>query len=336
MSNKKPKISIIVPVYNSEKYLTRCVNSILSQSLDDFELLLIDDGSTDKSGLVCDEFARTDQRVKVFHQKNGGASAARNFGLDNCCGDYVSFIDSDDWLEPTYYENFFADDDFSYDIYFQNYILHEANGNVVVKPLKSVSVRAGSTYEAIFYLMKEIKFGWSWIKLFKRPIISDFHLRFDETINLREDELFALQYCRHIKSIYISSKAGYHYYIYGDSLTRRFRDPNEMVRISGLLRSQSLYIKAEGAIDWINQYYLSNLYMSVLQMYVFGYPLKMSREERCKMILRFLTFYKTHSNLDVKYKNGLSKLMYHILWTIGSPSLIDAVMQKWFHVKYAR
>ena len=95
-------ISIIVPVYNVEKYLRRCVDSILTQSYTDFELLLIDDGSPDDCPQICDEYARLDSRVRVFHKPNGGLSDARNYGLDRINGDYVSFIDSDDYVGPDY------------------------------------------------------------------------------------------------------------------------------------------------------------------------------------------------------------------------------------------
>ena len=96
---ENPKISIIVPVYNAERYLHRCIDSILAQTFRDFELLLIDDGSKDNSGYICDEYAEKDERVKVWHKENGGVSSARNVGLDNARGEWVTFADSDDWLE---------------------------------------------------------------------------------------------------------------------------------------------------------------------------------------------------------------------------------------------
>ena len=95
-------ISVIVPVYKSEKYLDRCVDSILSQTLTDFELILVDDGSPDSSGKLCDECAERDGRIKVLHRKNGGAAAARNDGLDMVSGAWIAFIDSDDWVHPDY------------------------------------------------------------------------------------------------------------------------------------------------------------------------------------------------------------------------------------------
>ena len=99
----KPLISIIVPIYNVEKYLSRCINSVLSQTFPDFELLLIDDGSTDKSGYICDGYAQKDSRIKVFHIENGGVSAARNYGLDNARGEWITFVDADDWIDKDMY-----------------------------------------------------------------------------------------------------------------------------------------------------------------------------------------------------------------------------------------
>lgn len=96
-----PLISVIVPVYKAEKYLHRCVDSILAQTLTDFEVLLVDDGSPDRSGEICDEYAAKDNRIKVYHQENGGVSSARQCGLDHAIGEYVIHADPDDWVEPT-------------------------------------------------------------------------------------------------------------------------------------------------------------------------------------------------------------------------------------------
>jgi len=98
------KISVIVPVYNVEPYLRRCIDSIINQTYNNLEILLINDGSTDNSGVICDEYANCDTRVKVFHQLNEGLSSARNIGLSNSTGNYIGFVDSDDWCEPYMYE----------------------------------------------------------------------------------------------------------------------------------------------------------------------------------------------------------------------------------------
>lgn len=102
-----PLISIIIPVYKAEKYLHCCVDSVLAQSFTNFELILIDDGSPDNSGTICDEYAKQDRRIKVFHQENQGVSAARNLGIEQAKGEWIAFIDSDDWVENTMYEEMY-------------------------------------------------------------------------------------------------------------------------------------------------------------------------------------------------------------------------------------
>lgn len=101
--DREKLLSVIVPVYNVEAYLPRCVDSILQQSYDNLEVILVDDGSKDGSGRICDEYARRDSRVKVLHKENGGLSSARNAGLDAAAGAYLTFVDSDDWIEPESY-----------------------------------------------------------------------------------------------------------------------------------------------------------------------------------------------------------------------------------------
>ena len=97
--NGNPKVSVIVPIYKAESYLYKCIDSLLTQKLADIEILLIDDGSPDGSGMICDEYARKDSRVKVFHKSNGGVASARQCGLDHACGEYVIHADPDDWVE---------------------------------------------------------------------------------------------------------------------------------------------------------------------------------------------------------------------------------------------
>ena len=103
----RDSISIIVPVYNVEKYLEKCIDSILNQSYQNLEIILIDDGSTDNSGSICDEYKKKDQRVQVIHQKNQGQSSARNAGLNIAKGSYIGFVDSDDWIEQNMYEKLY-------------------------------------------------------------------------------------------------------------------------------------------------------------------------------------------------------------------------------------
>ena len=105
LSGKRALISVIVPVYNVESFLIRCISSIREQTYRNLEILLIDDGSEDASGEICDTLAKEDSRISVIHKQNAGLSSARNVGLDNAKGEYISFIDSDDWVMKNYFEN---------------------------------------------------------------------------------------------------------------------------------------------------------------------------------------------------------------------------------------
>ena len=101
--NRVPKVSIIVPVYKVEKYLRKCIDSIINQTLKDIEIILVDDGSPDNCGKICDEYAAKDTRIKVIHKENGGLSSARNAGMEVAEGEYIGFVDSDDWIESDMY-----------------------------------------------------------------------------------------------------------------------------------------------------------------------------------------------------------------------------------------
>ncbi len=128
MSTKCPQISIIVAIYNSEKYISRCLDSIKNQTFKDFEVLLVDDGSNDKSGEICDEYAKCDSRFKVLHKENDGVSSARQFGIDHALGIYSIHVDPDDWVEADYLESLYnkiVNDDA--DICFCHYILEYKN-----------------------------------------------------------------------------------------------------------------------------------------------------------------------------------------------------------------
>lgn len=137
METEKPQISIIVPVYNVEKYLDKCLSSILSQTFTDFELILVDDGSTDGSGEICDRYAESDARVRTYHQKNQGQAVARNYAIRKAKGEYLGFVDSDDWIEPDMYGRMMLS-------------AHEDNADIVICRLQTITEK-GSISKIIGY-----------------------------------------------------------------------------------------------------------------------------------------------------------------------------------------
>lgn len=201
-------ISIIVPIYNSEKTLSQCIDSILSQKYSDFEVLLIDDGSTDNSGQICDAYSQKDKRIRVFHQKNQGVSAARNLGLLYINGEFVTFCDSDDWVENTwlldYINNYHGED-----VLYQNAIWHLNNGETL---FRNITLKEGlSIREKILQLYCMYTLGYVWAGLFKSEIIKKYEIHFNTNYLYREDMNFALKYVQHISTICILPVRNYHY-----------------------------------------------------------------------------------------------------------------------------
>ena len=199
-----PAISIIIPVYNAEKYLRRCIESVLSQSFTDFELILVDDGSKDSSPQICDEYVSQDTRVRVIHKANGGVSAARNDGLDIAKGEYITFIDSDDWVEREYIQSLY--DKRSLDFVIGNFINEPSGKKRKINECTFIGDKL-KDYIKNTYLSN----GYPWGKLFKNKIINNNAIRFKK-IKVYEDLLFCLEYVRHCSSICCMSKAHYHYF----------------------------------------------------------------------------------------------------------------------------
>lgn len=208
-------ISIIVPVYKAELYLHKCVDSILSQTFSDFELLLIDDGSPDSSGKICDDYEANDPRIRVIHKENGGASSARNVGLGNAMGEWVCFVDSDDWIEHNCLEviHRYAVEDELDCIQF-SYKRIDKNGIVVLTEAGETSVMNLKDYiDAGVFCFRA---GGT---LLKKNVIDSVNLRFKEGLKLAEDQLFmltAIAHCRRIRRI---PDTFYSYFINENSVT---------------------------------------------------------------------------------------------------------------------
>ncbi len=182
-----PKVSVIVPVYNTEKYLAECIESISNQTFKDLELILVDDGSTDNSGTICDEYAKKDNRIKVFHQENGGVCHARNKGLDNATGKYICFVDSDDYLEHNALEILYTDiQNHNADI---SCALMTGDNNCNTPNLKNGIYEIWSDKTALKNALLDNRFSYSsCAKLFKRDLIQE--IRFEEGRKIHEDSFF--------------------------------------------------------------------------------------------------------------------------------------------------
>ena len=215
MSEHTPGISVIVPAYNAEKSLRRCLDSILAQTYTDWECLVIDDGSTDDTPAICDEYATADTRFRVFHKQNDGVSSARNIGLENLRGEWVTFVDADDWI--------FSHSFSSYESHFKEkcdciVLGFESDNALFNSPDKDFMNRRhhGICFEGCFkdglaLLYSNSIAGYLWCKAFKTNIIRTHQVYFNSSFNYREDEEFFLRYGTYCNTIICSRTIVTHY-----------------------------------------------------------------------------------------------------------------------------
>ena len=228
-----PTVSIIIPIYNAEACLERCVDSVLTQEFRDFELILVDDGSTDASPAFCDAYAAADPRVRVIHKANAGVSAARNSGLDLAQGTYIQFIDADDWITADATKLFVrAMEDNGADMVIADFyrVVDER-----VAPKGSIEVDGPLTREQYAECMIEnpadFYYGVTWNKLFRRSIIEANDMRMDPEIDWSEDFIFNMEYVLHCQTIYPLHAPVYYYVCTEGSLVTANSGPLDFMRM---------------------------------------------------------------------------------------------------------
>jgi glycosyltransferase involved in cell wall biosynthesis len=210
-------VSIVVPVYNTENYIEKCIKSILVQTYKNFELILIDDGSPDKAGKICDSFCEKDKRIKCIHIKNGGVSNARNIGMKHATGRYIVFIDSDDWVTPDHIEKLRHVSSYG-GLGACCFFTNEKNDETrIIEFTKSEG-------EVSIYSSAGIG-GFPWNKIFDKKVIDQHQLKFDIRYTMCEDLLFSIQYIHFMPNVSIkwSQKQTYHYELTMGAVKGRFQ-----------------------------------------------------------------------------------------------------------------
>ena len=212
-----PKISIIVPVYKAEKHIGKCIKSILNQTFNDYELLLINDGSPDNSGKICNEYAKQDSRIKVFHKGNGGVSSARQFGIDQAKGEYSIHVDADDWIEPDYLQHVMGYvEKHNADLYVWGITKQAVDREFIITPLLR-GMLAKEEFLSSFieeqYAVRKGLYGYISNKLLSRKVIQENNIQFNAKLKQLEDYDFFLTYYNHVENVYVFDEIGYHYVI---------------------------------------------------------------------------------------------------------------------------
>ena len=239
MESNRPKISIIIPVYNVEEYLKRCVDSALQQTLQDLEIILVDDGSPDNSPEICDRYAAAEDRVKVIHKENGGLASARNAGLKIAQGDYIFFLDSDDWLESDGIETLYRTAE-QYQVDFVRYRAIRTgwpglpeNAPCMVEPVRELKEglydRERIRAEVLPRLLStpQLTMGavvGAWGSLYDRDFLVRNDLFFSEEVKFSEDQIFSAKVVLAAEQFFFIDTAGvYHYFYNKKSISKSFR-----------------------------------------------------------------------------------------------------------------
>lgn len=244
-------ISIIVPVYNVEKYIHKCVDSIISQTYTNLQIILVDDGSTDHCGEICDQYAAKDNRITVIHNKNNGVSSARNCGLSHVKGEYVLFIDSDDWIETVFVQKIceFIDnnqkaDIFLFDYYeyksedkrrqyfnydnFQLFRKEETDETRTIRFLQTsmLSKSMASMYNSTYSI------GVPWGKAYRTEIIKNNNINFDTSLVLNEDVIFNIEVFDCCKTVLYCAEPMYHYRLFEESSVKKInKNPENAISV---------------------------------------------------------------------------------------------------------
>lgn len=269
----KPKVSVVIPVFNSEVYLHNCIDSVLEQELRDFELLLIDDGSTDKSGILCDEYAAKDGRIRVIHKENGGVSSARNKGIEEAKGEWITFVDSDDKLtkDALLYMVSNAEENNA-----DAYLCTNVSANTVTNSISILSQRqvdeliwACLAFHTADYVNKGFYVDAPYAKLFRKSIIKKNNLKYFEELSRSEDAIFDAYFYYYSDIIIMDTHSVYIYNVHTGSLCHSFNVelPNMLKKIlqreksmvdtlypSNTYFQQALYVRSyKGFLQLLNE-----------------------------------------------------------------------------------
>ena len=288
------KISVIIPVYNGEKYLERCVNSVLNQTHTDIELILVDDGSSDKSLQICNDFASADSRVCVIHKENGGVSTARNAGLEIATGEYIAFVDSDDYIEPDMYENMLNK---ALEHKCQVVLCDCVKEHGTHKELYSHNIRDGfynrkqleEEYFPHLLMMENVEYPATisnWLLLWKKELNSP-QMRYEPGIRYSEDLLFGAKLLYAAESFYyMKGETYYHYVMNPDSATHTYV-PNKWNDY--MLLHQKIYKEFGNCVDFDFSVQI-DLCMLFFVYNIIGeiYTVELSKNQKLKRIKEIL------------------------------------------------
>ena len=321
-SLNKTIVSIIIPVYNAQQYIAKCIDSVISQSYINWELILVDDGCTDKSGEICDKYAQKDKRIKVFHKKNGGVSSARNTGISEAVGEWLYFIDSDDFIDSDTLSKSIKKinveiPDLIVHGLVNDYIYNGKSCSLSYKTIEDNDYKAIIEFTDKYGLLKGPV-----CKLFRHSIVKENKLFFDESICYGEDTKFTFEYLQKCESIAFVPEHFYHYCFRKEgSLTKRSYpylswDNTARMLLELRLPIMKQFSMPDSYFQFIRFEYISHIIRAVYSMYKDG----ISKLDRLKYLNKLHNdIYLRNPHKDLKYLN-------RFIYLLKVPTLMDLIM----------
>lgn len=262
---KTPYFSIIIPVYNVEKYLSQCLDSIVNQEFNDYEVILVNDGSNDGSLQICWDYQKNDTRILVLDQPNSGPSSARNKGLDHAKGKYVMFVDSDDWIAVDTLQILYEQSLENCPLIYYGFCAQFGDGDSIstihgYRHSHNIRQYYDILYHTMENKMHSFIYGFTCNKIFRRDIIEKSSIRFDLQLRVKEDEVFTNQFCMSISEVKIIPSALYNYRMsFGSSVSFVKRMPSEYEYMADRLRETNLPLDDKNIQEYQRQEYIYNL-----------------------------------------------------------------------------
>ena len=304
-----PRLSVIVPIYNTEKYLRECIDSILAQTFADFELILVDDGSTDQSGVICDEYSRLDSRIEVIHQNNGGVTVARKRGVEAAVGEYISFIDSDDWIEPNMYQNMLIEADVNdADIVLCDMLAEKQTDSTVLRSSSLTGLFTSENLNQQIY--SNMLFDYSknapglslnlCNKLFRSAIVKPVFDEFPNEVIYGEDTLGSLMCILRSNRIFIMENCAFYHYRQTDEFLMREQRISLLPRLSNFAVNTQIQFSQHG-FNGIDQ--LSG-YIAQVSLYCVRQILLFNKEHTMRKKLQIVVDYFNETHIHEMLNNA--------------------------------
>ena len=316
--NKCPLVSIIVPIYNVEKYIYRCVRSLLKQDYSNIEIILVDDGSPDKSLEIIEDMAQNDNRIKIIHKENGGVSSARNRGIDLASGLFVMFVDGDDWVEPTYVSFFVNMVDetkcvlgMNYNYYFDSGRTNADSDNIEIVDNNMVAenIYNGDIFVAV------------WNKIYSKQFLDENQIRFNEEIWFGEGMLFNIECLKFANEIAVCKKSLYHQIPNQESAMRAFNLNSFLCGIKSMELQKQIIKSFSDSVKNAWELHLYGYNRSIIDGLIKTDAVNIHKEvyKKCVRLLRH------NIAIPIKYEKRFKTKVVWVLYFI-SPSIMSRLM----------